>query len=308
MRVPSPNFLPTFQSGNLPDSDTYASSTVPQKPLKQSRTRRDTSGASGHDQNVNSNGIPDEDVPALFQTKVALAKNEDTYGEYMKGYNAPSKVVLPDYQPSMSDVALMRIAVDNRLSAEQTGALQRLAEQRVINGSHYNVSTFTKVVSTQGVKITPAPQSYYLSMVNQSAGGECAGLSHLLSLAVAEGKQQNFLDNLYYAVANPDTPESQAFFLKITEVQARVKNRGIAHDPATVKVAPYTEIAPLLLNSPTTKTILISSEGHRLTAGVIVDPQGDERITLVILIRVLLRLILQRYLKVFWGKYLPILP
>ena len=272
MRIPSSIALPTTQPADLPDSD------VPRALYKEtpdhSRMRRDVPGASGDDRHTHANGIPDADVPELFQAKVTFAKHEFTRAEYSRGYNAPASVALPGYSRSMSDVALMRLAVDNTLSPEQMGALQRLAEQRVINRTQSLLSTFTKVISTHGVKVTPAPQSYYLSMVNQLAEGECAGLSHIFSLAVAEGKHETFLSNLYYAVANPDTPESQAFFQRITEVQARVKNRGIAHDPATVKVAPYTDIAPQLLNSPATKTLLISSEGHRLTAGVIVDPKG----------------------------------
>ncbi|WP_347402342.1 hypothetical protein [Pseudomonas sp. Marseille-Q1929] len=271
MQIPSPVSTSSPGFFTFPVRDTHVHTPERAHTPAPRRVPRDT---SGQDPNAPSYGIPDSDVPELFQAKVITAKHELTRSEFMRGYNAPTSVTLPGYSASMSDVALMRIVLDHKLSPEQTGALLRIAEQRVINGAQNNVRTFTKVVSGSGIKITPAPQSYYLSMVNQLAGGECAGLSHLLSLAVAEGKQHTFLGNLYYAVANPDTPESQAFFMKIAEVQARVKNRGIAHDPATVKFAPYTDIAPQLLNSPTTKTILISSEGHRLTAGVIVDPEG----------------------------------
>lgn len=271
MQIPFPVSSSSLGFSSFPvrDTDVRTPEHVPAPTLR--RVSRDT---SGEDRSSPSNGIPDSDVPELFLMKVSTAKHELTRSEFMRGYNASSSVTLPGYSGSMSDVALMRIALDNKLSPEQSGALLRIAEQRVINGTQNIVKTFTKIISGSGIKVTPASQSYYLSMVNQLAGGECAGLSHLLSLAVAEGKQQTFLSNLYYAVVNPDTPESQAFFMKISEVQARVKHRGVAHDPATVKVAPYTDIAPQLINSPTTKTILISSEGHRLTAGVIVDPEG----------------------------------
>lgn len=272
MHSASSTALSMFQSPNLQNTD--APSAVQQRTPEQNRTRRDTSSASRQDRDAPSNGIPDTDVPELFQQKVATARHEFTRDDYLRGYNAPSSVALPGYHSSMSDVALMRLAVDNRLSPEQIGALQRLVEQRVINRSQQSVSQFTKRISTHGVKVTPAPQSYYLSMVNQASGGECAGFSHLLSLAAAQGKHQTFLSNVYYAIANPYAPESEEFFRKLFEVQARVKDRDIAHDPATVKAASYTEIAPQLLNSPSTKTLLISSEGHRLTAGVIVDPQG----------------------------------
>lgn len=239
--------------------------------------RRTPRQVSGQVQPPLSAGIPDAEVPPLFLAKVNVAKLESTRSEFMQGYNAHNSVALPGYFPSMSDTALMRIALDQNLTAKQTGALQRMAEQRVINGSQNNVRTFTKVISGRGIKVTPLSQSYYLSMVNRLAGGECAGLSHLMSLAVAEGKQQTFLSNIYYAVTNPDTPDSQAFFMKIAEVQARLKYPGFSHDPATVKLGTHTDIAPQLINSPTSKTILISSDEHRLTAGVIVDPDGKRK-------------------------------
>ncbi|WP_294738019.1 hypothetical protein [uncultured Pseudomonas sp.] len=217
----------------------------------------------------------DEEVPSMFQAKVIQAKHGGDGDAYLRGYNAPSKVSLPGYFAAMSDVALMRLALDHHLSPEQLGALQRLSEQRVILGAQNNVSAYNKVLTGKGVSTTPTPQSYYLSMINQLSGGECAGFSHLLSLAVAEGKEHIFLGNIYQAVADPDAPESQAFFRNLAKVQGAMKNRTVAHDPATVKVAPYTTIAPQLTGSPTTKTLLISSEGHRLTAGVMVGPEGQ---------------------------------
>ncbi|MTD17842.1 hypothetical protein GIR22_01605 [Pseudomonas sp. CCM 7891] len=168
----------------------------------------------------------------------------------------------------------MRLALDRSLSPDQLGALQRLMEQRVIKGTQNSVSLFTKVISGNGVKVTPMAQSFYLSLINQTFGGECAGVSHLLSLATAEGKQQTFMGNIYLAAVDPESPESQAFFQKLAQVHGHVKDRNVAHDPATKRTAAFTTIAPELINSPTSKTLLISSEGHRLSAGVIVGPEG----------------------------------
>ncbi len=193
MQIPFPVSSSSLGFSSFPvrDTDVRTPEHVPAPTLR--RVSRDT---SGEDRSSPSNGIPDSDVPELFLMKVSTAKHELTRSEFMRGYNASSSVTLPGYSGSMSDVALMRIALDNKLSPEQSGALLRIAEQRVINGTQNIVKTFTKIISGSGIKVTPASQSYYLSMVNQLAGGECAGLSHLLSLAVAEGKQQTFLSNL----------------------------------------------------------------------------------------------------------------
>ncbi|NVZ69315.1 hypothetical protein HX791_09050 [Pseudomonas costantinii] len=169
----------------------------------------------------------------------------------------------------------MRLALDHQLSPEQMGALKFLVEKRLVGDALEHVRAFSKVVADKGVKVTPMPQGFYLGVINQLSGGECAGISHLLSLAVAAGKEHIFLGNIFQALADPDAPESQAFFKKLTEVHRQVTSPDVAHDPATMKLAPYTSIVPQLIGSPTTKTLLISSYGHRITAGVIVDPQGQ---------------------------------
>lgn len=251
--------------------DTLSASSVQPDTSEHHRTRRDTSTATASRQ-----VIPDEEVPAVFQAKVTQAKYGADADVYLKGYKAPTSVKLPDYSASMSQLALMRLALDNTLDPDQMGALQYWSEHRVMRAAGNNVAAYTSIMTKVGVTTTGNPQSYYLAIVNQLAGGECAGFSHLHSLAVAEGKEHIFLGNIFQATVDPDTPESQAFFQTLAKVQGKLKNRGIAHDPATVKVAPFTSIAPLLKDSPTTKTLLISSEGHRLTAGVIVGP-GNTR-------------------------------
>ncbi|UII69139.1 hypothetical protein LVW35_15730 [Pseudomonas sp. HN11] len=191
---------------------------------------------------------------------------------FMKGYKNPSAVTLPGYFKTMSDTALMRLAVDQQLSPEQMGALKFMVENRLNKDTLQSVSTFTKVVTEPGVKVTPAPQGFYLNVINQLCDGQCAGITHVLSLAIAKGKQDIFLGNIFQALANPDAPESQVFFKSLAQVQRQTGDPDVAHDPATVRLAPYSEIARQLTDSPTTKTLLISAEGHRISAGVIVDP------------------------------------
>ncbi|NWA81177.1 calcium-binding protein [Pseudomonas sp. D2002] len=168
----------------------------------------------------------------------------------------------------------MRLALDPELSPQQMGALRYRLEQRLFLLPHDDARRFTKVMTDKGVNITPLPQDYYLAVINKLSDGQCAGFIHLLSLAVAEGKQDTFLSNVYNALADPDAPESQVFFHKLAYVQSRVTDAWVAHDPATRKEIAYTEIAPQLYSSPTTKTLLISADEHRLSAGVIVDDTG----------------------------------
>lgn len=219
--------------------------------------------------------VKDEDVLKVVHDKVVQAKASPDSSAYLKGYNTPSSVSLPGYSAPMSDLELLRLAVDHPTTPEQLGAIQRLSEQRVIGDTQANVSLFSKVMSGKGVKVTPMSQSYYLSMINRLSPGQCSGISHLLSLAVAEGKQHVFLGNVFQAVANPDDPESREFFNKLAEVHEQTKYIELAADPKKSVLGPYTDIAPRLLESKTTQTLLISGENHRVSAGVMVDANNN---------------------------------
>ncbi|WP_395607601.1 hypothetical protein [Pseudomonas sp. B22129] len=218
--------------------------------------------------------VPDDEVPMRFVQEISSAKTGGDNDAFMRGYKNPSAVTLPGYFKTMSDTALMRLAVDQKLSPEQAGALKFVVESRLIKPSLETIRAFTKVITENGVKVTPMPQGFYLEVINQLTAGQCSGITHLMSLAIAEGKEHIFLGNVFQALANPDAVESRLFFNRLAQVQRQTSDPAIAHDPATVKMAPYTSIAPDLIGSSTTKTLLISAYKHRLSAGVVVDPAG----------------------------------
>ena len=239
------------------------------------RTRRQVPNTAGLPAAAPPVFIPDHAVPEHFISKVSQAKSGLDYESFMNGYNNPSAVVLPGYFKDMSNIQLMRLSLDQSLTPEQIGALKYLIEKRLGNETLKYVNLFTEIMTGDGVKVTPMPQSFYLRVINLLSQGECAGVSHLMSLAVAEGKEHIFLGNIYQALAHPDAPESQAFFQKLAQVHAGVEDPDDAHDPKTMKFVPPAAIASELIDSPTTKTLLISTGTHRVTAGVIVDPTGQ---------------------------------
>lgn len=223
--------------------------------------------------------IPDKDVPAAFMEKLDAASAGKGRDEFIKGYKSPTRAFLPGYDANMSDLALMRLALDQQLSPEQLGTLKRITETRLVGNSIENMHVFIKIVTDKGVKITPMSQGYYLSVISRLSNGECAGLIHLLSLAVAAGKQDVFLTNLVQAVADPDNPESKEFFRQVASAHAAIENSQDVQDAATTRVAPYTTIAPELSDSPVSKTLIVTNGGnglirHRLSVGVIVSPEG----------------------------------
>lgn len=239
------------------------------------RPRRATSNVPKRDRSALPAIIKDVDVPLYFIQTMSDTKVGPGRNAFMKGYNTPSAVALPGYYAHMGETSLMRLALSQQITPEQLGALYRLSEQRLINDAHNDARVFTKVLTDSGTKVTPMPQGYYIAVINRLNEGDCAGITHILSLAAAEGKHQVFLGNIYQALAHPDEPESQAFFHKLAQVQSLTSTAAIAHDRATVTLAPYTTIAPRLTTSATTKTLLISADGHRLSAGVIVGANGD---------------------------------
>lgn len=117
-------------------------------------------------------------------------------------------------------------------------------------------------------------QSYYLSMVNETSGGECAGLSHLMTLAIGEGKSKVLLGNIYQALASLDTPESKAFFDSVAMAQHYTKYAEDAHDPATMRIGSYESIVSQLIGAQAPTKLLLSSQGHRMAAGVLSGPEG----------------------------------
>lgn len=268
---------PAARSVASVDGVNQAASAIPdvqQHAVGNTRVRRDTTRVTPPVVTAN------EDVPEKFIIAIHNAQVGPDSDAFERGYKTPTKVTVPGLKEGLSKLALMRLGVDQQLSPEQWGALKGTIEQRDIKNSQNNAAIFTKVLSGPEVRITPIAQGFYLSLVNQLSEGECAGLTHLLSLAVAEGKQQVFLDNLFLVLVNPDAPESQAFIHQLAKVHRLVNAHDKwGHDPATTRIAPYTDISKDLSASPTTKSLVITTGikdngRHRLSAGVIVDPQG----------------------------------
>ncbi|WDU65197.1 hypothetical protein LRS56_12505 [Pseudomonas poae] len=274
MHLPATRTAPFFSDLDLYPRDTSTPPNEQHREGASERVRRHTSIAGGPPPSV----VPDDEVPALFRSEVVKAKQSDHHA-YERGYFIPAAVEIPGYYKTMSDQALMRLAVGGGLSPTQLGALQYYIEQRFtersqISGAQNDVKNFTAIMTAPGVRTTPIPQSYYLSIVNQLSKGECAGLVHLLSLAIAQGKEHILLGNIHQALVNPDSPESQTFFHNLARVHKQVDDPDVAHDPATTKIGAYSEITAQLTSSPDTKTLLISAHKHRLTAGVVVEPSG----------------------------------
>lgn len=210
-----------------------------------------------------------------FFSKVESVKQSQGREAYMRGYNSPGSVPLPaGYSDLMSSSEFYKMALQPGVTDEQLGMLKHLAEKRTIIKTQERVMEFSNVVSGKETKLTPMPQSYYLAMINQSSDGECAGISHLLSLATREGKADIFLGNIYQALASPDTPESQAFFAAIARAQKYAGYADKAHDPATDRLGSYKSIVAQLLKAPAPTTLIISASGHRLSAGVTAGADG----------------------------------
>ncbi len=278
MPLSSTRVAPFFSELDIRPRETSALSNEQHREPVPNHVRRHSFMAQGRDGNGAPGILSDHEVPAFFQSEVVKAKQSD-HQAYEHGYVIPSTIDIPGYHNAMDEYDLMRLAEKGGLSPAQLGALQyyverRVAERATITSAQQDVRRFTQIITAEGVRTTPTPQSYYLSIVNHLSKGECAGLVHLMSLAIEQGKEQILLGNIHQALANPDSPESQAFFLNLAKVHNEVTDPGVSHDPATAKIGAYTEIAAQLTSSPDSKTLLISAHKHRLSAGVIVEPSG----------------------------------
>ncbi|NNA96637.1 hypothetical protein [Pseudomonas gessardii] len=274
MRLPSlPNTL-SFVRSNDPAQNRQPTSH--EEPAQgQLSTHNDVPERRRVRRDIPATAAPEMSSADDFFSKVEAVKQGQGREAYMRGYNSPGEVPLPDgYSDSMSSSQFYKMALKPGVTDEQLGMLKYLAEKRTIIMNQENVLKFADLVSSKETKLTPMPQSYYLSMINQSSGGQCAGIIHLLSLATIEGKADIFLGNIYQALASPDTPESKAFFAAIARAQKYAGVPNNAHDPATDRLGSYKSIVSQILKAKAPTTLIISNGEHRLSAGVTVGADG----------------------------------
>ncbi len=110
------------------------------------------------------------------------------------------------------------------------------------------------------------PQTYYLSQTSPDIAGECAALSTAMGLALLEGNEDTLLDNLVFAMANPEAENSAKFIRNLSSLQSTVGNELGFHSSAVGNPISYKSIIKELSEATSSKTLMISSTNHGMLA------------------------------------------
>lgn len=194
-----------------------------------------------------------------------------SHDAYMRGYNNGVVDDIPGYSGSMDIAELMELALKPNRSPEEIGALaQSIGKKRSEVGLKNYEFYKAEIERIPGIKLRGMPQNFYLSQVDTVTGGECGVLANAMAYAVSVGKQDEYIDKLFIAAATKETnPKSARFIKDMSEAQDHFRKRP--HSAEVVTQKSYQAIIDDLANATTSKTLIIATPVHAMTAGVIVE-------------------------------------
>ncbi|MHA6575720.1 hypothetical protein [Pseudomonas yamanorum] len=213
----------------------------------------------------------DNEFSDLFVVKISKTKYGDE-AAFKRGYDTLKPDGVPGYSTGMSPYRIKELIVNGNLTAEQIGSLVRQREKLFIAHARSGAEVFKREIEAAGGTTRGMPQSFYLALTNFDVDGECAALSSAMAVALGEGTENTLLDNLAYAMANPDSAEARTFINDLSALQSKVVTEINFHGANATAAIPYTNIIAGLSNAKASKTLMISTSNHGMLAGVRVSP------------------------------------
>lgn len=215
----------------------------------------------------------DPDALAQYEANVINAKYSEPTS-FPEGFKHLSPDTVPGYKPSMGVQEIEDLIATSNFSTEQIGSLVRQRERLLLAHTQRSAQIFQREVTAAGGTTRGMPQTYYLSQTSPDIAGECAALSTAMGLALLEGNEDTLLDNLVFAMANPEAENSAKFIRNLSSLQSTVGNELGFHSSAVGNPISYKSIIKELSEATSSKTLMISSTNHGMLAGVKVDPTG----------------------------------
>ncbi|MBP5947439.1 MULTISPECIES: hypothetical protein [unclassified Pseudomonas] len=203
-----------------------------------------------------------------FYNNLISARKPQNLSSYQRGFNNGLLEGISDYSPSLDLDELYELASNPKLLPEQIGALTKEIKRKTLDSSYYATNLLLQDVPTKFTKVTPMSQAYYIAYVDLASKGECAGLSSAMAVAMAQGKEDVLLQNLYKAAHKPDIPQANKFIHDLRNFQDKVNKKSNFHLNATLEVMTVNEIVNTLLSSPHSKTLMLSTKDHGMVAGI----------------------------------------
>lgn len=216
-------------------------------------------------------GKLDDNVVKKWKKAVHKHRGGEEREAFENGYNAGNLGSVPGLSQSSKIADLITLAGNDKLTAFQVGVLMRRYDDLAYEFGRRGAARFIDNIEPRFGSVTPMPQVVYISQTSQLAEGQCAALARVLASAMAEGKEQLLIRNMYTAAAFPSDPASRRFMDSLRKLQVQVGGETAFHAGKVPRLETYQEMVKGLSDCAVSKSVMIDSPGHAMAAGVKIE-------------------------------------
>ncbi|WP_460084661.1 hypothetical protein [Pseudomonas sp. H2_G03] len=210
----------------------------------------------------------DERVVGDWKKTVATHRNGPDKEAFEQGYRYGDLQTISGARNNMTIAQVMTLAGNKDLTTEQVGMLVRKYDDIAYEPGRSGSARFIDRIEPRFGEVTAMPQVIYLTQTAQLAEGQCAALARAMASAMAEGKQDVLIKNMYTAAAFPRDPASRDFIDKLNRLQTQVGSQAAFHAGQPIRQVAYQDMIKELAQAHASKSVMIDSPGHAMAAGV----------------------------------------
>lgn len=213
----------------------------------------------------------DEAVVNHWKKTVETHRNGPGKNAFENGYFSGNPQTIKGFSRNMEAADVMKLAGNKDLTAEQIGMLVKKYDDIAYEFGRVGSARFIDNIEPRFGEVIPMPQVVYFSQTAQLSDGQCAALSRAMATAMAEGKEQMLIKNMFTAAAFPTDPASREFIAKLSKIQTQVGGQSAFHAGQPIRQLSVQGMVKELADSTVSKSIMIDSPGHAMAAGVKID-------------------------------------
>ncbi|MFC6296736.1 hypothetical protein GNF76_07550 [Pseudomonas sp. CCM 7893] len=213
----------------------------------------------------------DEAVVNTWKKTVNTHRNGPEKNAFENGYHSGNPQTIRGFSRNMKAADVMKLAGNKGLTAEQIGMLVKKYDDIAYEFGRVGSARFIDNIEPRFGEVIPMPQVVYFSQTAQLSDGQCAALSRAMATAMAEGKEQILIKNMFTAAAFPTDPASRDFIAKLSKIQTQVGGQSAFHAGQPIRQLSIQDMVKELADATVSKSIMIDSPGHAMAAGVKID-------------------------------------
>ncbi len=213
----------------------------------------------------------DEAIVTNWKNTINAHRRGPDKDAFEQGYLSGNPQTIPGFSNNMKAADIMKLAGNKNLTAEQAGMLLKKYDDIAYELGRSGSARFIDNIEPRFGNVIPMPQVVYFSQTGQLSDGQCAALSRAMATAVAEGKDQTLLTNMFTAAAFPKAPASREFIARLSRLQTQVGARSAFHAGQPTRQLSIQNMVQELADATVSKSVMIDSPGHAMAAGVKVD-------------------------------------